>query len=227
MLTKQIEARFHCAVKTYLPRSLQGKVMGDLRQVFGTPDSRKLEDVKVYAAPEVFPNHTFVDVSTLIAAMTRIEDLERQVAATAPDQLGSLLSELTRWTGKVDPKVLPLLWCCVDLNRDMSQGKSLGFAVHKAGKALAALQAMATRVPKDPTPHQEVLREIGENPQLLSECAASESAPAAQRQGEAQRLREALSRIRDHAARVMDDEVFYEADSALSAGTSPEQQGAD
>ena len=219
MLTKQIEARFHCTVKTYLPRSLQGKVMGDLRQVFGTPDSRKLEDVKVYTAPEVFPNHTFVDVSTLIAAMTRIEDLERQVAATAPDQLGSLLSELTRWTGKVDPKVLPLLWCCVDLNRDMSQGKSLGFAVHKAGKALAALQAMATRVPKDPTPHQKVLREIGENPQLLSECAA----PATQDR-EVQRLREALSRIRDHAARVMDDEVFYEADSALAAHQQEEMK---
>lgn len=36
---------------------------------------------------------------------------------------------------------------------------------------------------------------------------------------EVQRLREALHRIRDHAARVMDDEVFYEADSALTTST--------
>ena len=39
-----------------------------------------------------------------------------------------------------------------------------------------------------------------------------------------QRLREALSRIRDHAARVMDDEVFYEADSALSNITNAESE---
>ena len=36
---------------------------------------------------------------------------------------------------------------------------------------------------------------------------------------EVERLREALSRIRDHAARIMDDEVFYEADNALAAIT--------
>ena len=46
---------------------------------------------------------------------------------------------------------------------------------------------------------------------------AAPAQPAAHDQGEVQRLREALGRIRDHAARIMDDEVFYEADNALSA----------
>lgn len=66
----------------------------------------------------------------------------------------------------------------------------------------------------------------GKSPQheAVKLYAAAPAQPAAQGRGsdkssEVQRLREALHRIRDHAARVMDDEVFYEADSALTGNT--------
>lgn len=45
---------------------------------------------------------------------------------------------------------------------------------------------------------------------------------ARQGRGEVRRLREALNRIRDHAARVMDDEVFYEVDNALATSAGQE-----
>lgn len=140
MLTEKMEARFHCAVKNYLSKAHQGKVMGDLRQVFGTPNSGKLMDVQVYTAPELYPNQIFVDVSTYIAAMTAIEDLQRQVDAMATTQLSGIIAELVRWQGKAHPRVMPLLWALVDVNKDLCLGRSLDFAVHKAGKELAALQ---------------------------------------------------------------------------------------
>lgn len=68
----------------------------------------------------------------------------------------------------------------------------------------------------------------GDAPQaerIMNDLQAMLATPAQtvpQDQGEVQRLREALNRIRDHAARIMDDEVFYEADSALSASTGRE-----
>lgn len=171
MLTEKIEARFHCAVKNYLSKPHQGKVMGDLRQVFGTPNSGKLMDVQVYTAPDLYPNQTFVDVSTYIAAMTAIEDLQRQVDAMATTQLSGIIAELVRWQGKAHPRVMPLLWALVDVNKDLCLGRSLDFAVHKAGKELAALPKKLGVPAEQPAPAQ--LLSFKDDPRKPPELSAA------------------------------------------------------
>lgn len=72
--------------------------------------------------------------------------------------------------------------------------------------------------------HVELAQPLPPGTKLYSVPQPAPAQPAAQDHGEVQRLREALSRIRDHAARIMDDEVFYEADNALSTITEEETE---
>lgn len=111
--------------------------------------------------------------------------------------------------------------------------------VHQAVGALPIYRAMLSAAPAQPESHEPyphghplhkavfMARESYTGSESFEEGVRgliSELKEARKAQSEVQRLREALSRIRDHAARVMDDEVFYEADNALAASTAHQQQ---
>ena len=96
---------------------------------------------------------------------------------------------------------------------------SSSYRINGAAAAVYSLRSIAVEITA--TLAQPAARKVYGCPRCGTGMEVDESAkPAAQGQGEVQRMREALNRIRDHAARVMDDEVFYEADIALNGAVA-------
>ena len=139
MLSKRTEARFHCAIKVFLNRADQGRVMGVLRDLFCRPASGEMNDVPVYTA-DAWPGKAFVEAEVYQAAMARVAELEAMQEFMAKSQMAEIVHQLIRHQGKPHSKILGLLWACADINDDLYRGRGLDHGIYKAGRKLAELQ---------------------------------------------------------------------------------------